>query len=212
MKNTELNRQKIIVVVFVGLQLEIEVNHMQFDFNDDIEPQSYWLFKTNQYTANPLGSLLIGSADIIAIFINKSEMFELRMQKPIELALQKNHVFIECNLEEGCDRPIGWPSIELLRNVVVTQYPPEIFQNRPKKQRLDTKDASQEIFYGENARISDALYQKARSIVLEHQRPSISLIQRHLGIGYTRGRALIEAMVGDILTEINTNGVYKILE
>jgi S-DNA-T family DNA segregation ATPase FtsK/SpoIIIE len=41
---------------------------------------------------------------------------------------------------------------------------------------------------------SDPLYDQAVDIVLKNQRASISLVQRHLRIGYNRSARLIEAM------------------
>ena len=41
---------------------------------------------------------------------------------------------------------------------------------------------------------SDALYDQAVEIVLKNRRASISLVQRHLRIGYNRSARLIEAM------------------
>lgn len=41
---------------------------------------------------------------------------------------------------------------------------------------------------------SDPLYDQAVEIVLRTRRPSISLVQRHLRIGYNRAARLIEAM------------------
>ena len=41
---------------------------------------------------------------------------------------------------------------------------------------------------------SDALYDQAVEVVLKNRRASISLVQRHLRIGYNRSARLIEAM------------------
>jgi S-DNA-T family DNA segregation ATPase FtsK/SpoIIIE len=41
---------------------------------------------------------------------------------------------------------------------------------------------------------SDPLYDQAVDIVLKNKRASISLVQRHLRIGYNRSARLIEAM------------------
>jgi S-DNA-T family DNA segregation ATPase FtsK/SpoIIIE len=41
---------------------------------------------------------------------------------------------------------------------------------------------------------ADALYDQAVEIVLKNRRASISLVQRHLRIGYNRSARLIEAM------------------
>ena len=46
---------------------------------------------------------------------------------------------------------------------------------------------------GDNAE-SDPLYDQAVDIVLKNKRASISLVQRHLRIGYNRSARLIEAM------------------
>lgn len=40
----------------------------------------------------------------------------------------------------------------------------------------------------------DDLYERAVAVVREHQRPSISLVQRHLRIGYNRAASLLEDM------------------
>ena len=41
---------------------------------------------------------------------------------------------------------------------------------------------------------SDPLYDKAVEVVLKNQRASISLVQRHLQIGYNKSARLLEAM------------------
>jgi len=45
----------------------------------------------------------------------------------------------------------------------------------------------------------DPLYAVARAVVVQHQRASISLVQRHLHIGYTRAAQLLDAMEGDLI-------------
>lgn len=45
----------------------------------------------------------------------------------------------------------------------------------------------------------DPLYEAARSLVMQNQRASISLVQRHLRIGYRRASQLLVAMKGGIL-------------
>jgi S-DNA-T family DNA segregation ATPase FtsK/SpoIIIE len=41
---------------------------------------------------------------------------------------------------------------------------------------------------------SDAMYDQAVAVVLQHKRASISLVQRHLRIGYNRAARLLEQM------------------
>ena len=41
---------------------------------------------------------------------------------------------------------------------------------------------------------SDPMYDQAVAIVLQHRRASISLVQRHLRIGYNRAARLLEQM------------------
>jgi DNA segregation ATPase FtsK/SpoIIIE-like protein len=45
-------------------------------------------------------------------------------------------------------------------------------------------------------------YAEACAVVRKHKRGSISLVQRHLRIGYNTAAMLLEAMVGDVLAEM----------
>jgi S-DNA-T family DNA segregation ATPase FtsK/SpoIIIE len=59
---------------------------------------------------------------------------------------------------------------------------------------------------------SDPLYDQAVEIVLRTRRPSISLVQRHLRIGYNRAARLIEAMErAGLVSSMQTNGNREIL-
>lgn len=49
----------------------------------------------------------------------------------------------------------------------------------------------------------DPLYEKASMIVRANRRASISLIQRHLRIGYNRAAWILEAMVGDVIDKFS---------
>ena len=56
---------------------------------------------------------------------------------------------------------------------------------------------------------TDPLYDQAVEVVRTHQRASISLVQRHLHIGYNRAAWLIEAMeVAGVVK--GTQGVYTV--
>lgn len=49
---------------------------------------------------------------------------------------------------------------------------------------------------------TDPLYEQAVALVRKHKRGSISLVQRHLQIGYNRANAMVDAMVGTVLTNM----------
>jgi DNA segregation ATPase FtsK/SpoIIIE, S-DNA-T family len=54
---------------------------------------------------------------------------------------------------------------------------------------------------------SDAMYDSAVAIVLQHRRASISLVQRHLRIGYNRAARLLEQMEkSGLVSAMGTNG------
>ncbi len=58
----------------------------------------------------------------------------------------------------------------------------------------------------------DTLYAQAVSVVLANDRGSISLIQRHLRIGYNRAARMIEKMEADgIVSKMNINGSRSVL-
>ncbi|WP_290901735.1 DNA translocase FtsK [Aquabacterium sp.] len=60
---------------------------------------------------------------------------------------------------------------------------------------------------------TDALLQRATIVVLTHRQASISLIQRHLKIGYSRALGLMGAMVRDniLSQDIKEDGYRAIL-
>jgi S-DNA-T family DNA segregation ATPase FtsK/SpoIIIE len=59
---------------------------------------------------------------------------------------------------------------------------------------------------------SDPLYDQAVAIVLKTRRPSISLVQRHLRIGYNRAARLIEQMErAGMVTPMQSNGNRDVL-
>ncbi len=59
---------------------------------------------------------------------------------------------------------------------------------------------------------SDALYDRAVDIVLKNQKASISLVQRHLGIGYNKAANLLEAMEkAGLVSTMNARGAREIL-
>ncbi len=59
---------------------------------------------------------------------------------------------------------------------------------------------------------ADALYDQAVEIVLKTRRPSISLVQRHLRIGYNRAARLIEAMEkAGLVSPMQSNGNREVI-
>jgi hypothetical protein len=58
---------------------------------------------------------------------------------------------------------------------------------------------------------SDPLYDQAVTVVRTSQRASISLVQRHLKIGYNRAARLLEAMEGSVVGPMLSNGNREML-
>ena len=59
---------------------------------------------------------------------------------------------------------------------------------------------------------SDAMYDQAVAVVLQHRRASISLVQRHLRIGYNRAARLLEQMENaGLVSAMGSNGNRDIL-
>jgi S-DNA-T family DNA segregation ATPase FtsK/SpoIIIE len=65
---------------------------------------------------------------------------------------------------------------------------------------------------GEGGGEKDPLYDQAVEIVLRTRRPSISLVQRHLRIGYNRAARLIEDMErAGLVSSMQSNGNREVL-
>jgi S-DNA-T family DNA segregation ATPase FtsK/SpoIIIE len=59
---------------------------------------------------------------------------------------------------------------------------------------------------------ADPMYDQAVAVVLKTRRPSISLVQRHLRIGYNRAARLIEQMErAGLVSAMQTNGNRDVL-
>ena len=59
---------------------------------------------------------------------------------------------------------------------------------------------------------SDAMYDQAVAVVLQHRKASISLVQRHLRIGYNRAARLLEQMEkSGLVGSMQTNGSRELI-
>ncbi|MGK5014945.1 DNA translocase FtsK [Janthinobacterium sp. HLS12-2] len=59
---------------------------------------------------------------------------------------------------------------------------------------------------------SDPLYEQAVEVVRTQQRASVSLVQRHLRIGYNRAARLLEAMEAlGVVSDMASNGAREVL-
>jgi S-DNA-T family DNA segregation ATPase FtsK/SpoIIIE len=78
---------------------------------------------------------------------------------------------------------------------------------------LDSAEELAEAMAGEpGGGESDPLYDQAVEVVLRTRRPSISLVQRHLRIGYNRAARLLEQMeVSGLVSPMQSNGNREVL-
>jgi S-DNA-T family DNA segregation ATPase FtsK/SpoIIIE len=77
---------------------------------------------------------------------------------------------------------------------------------------LDGDDDAQAAAVGGADGESDPMYDQAVAIVLQHKRASISLVQRHLRIGYNRAARLLEQMEkSGLVSSMATNGNRDLL-
>ena len=59
---------------------------------------------------------------------------------------------------------------------------------------------------------ADPMYDQAVAVVLKHKRASISLVQRHLRIGYNRAARLIEQMErAGLVSPMGSNGNREVI-
>jgi S-DNA-T family DNA segregation ATPase FtsK/SpoIIIE len=77
---------------------------------------------------------------------------------------------------------------------------------------LDDDTGGEAGLAGDGAGEADPLYDQAVAIVLQHRRASISLVQRHLRIGYNRAARLLEQMEkSGLVSPMASNGNRDIL-
>jgi S-DNA-T family DNA segregation ATPase FtsK/SpoIIIE len=74
------------------------------------------------------------------------------------------------------------------------------------------EEGAEGVAVGEGGGEADALYDQAVAIVLKNRRASISLVQRHLRIGYNRAARLLEQMeTSGVVSTMQSNGNREIL-
>jgi S-DNA-T family DNA segregation ATPase FtsK/SpoIIIE len=96
--------------------------------------------------------------------------------------------------------------VDYLKNLAQPQYVDSVLEGVPAEDELEGAPEAAEG--GE----SDPLYDQAVAIVLKTRRPSISLVQRHLRIGYNRAARLIEQMErAGMVSTMQTNGNREVL-
>jgi S-DNA-T family DNA segregation ATPase FtsK/SpoIIIE len=94
--------------------------------------------------------------------------------------------------------------VEYLKQTGEPEYAEGILDN-PEEDAADG-------FAGGDDPESDALYDQAVSIVLQNKRASISLVQRHLRIGYNRAARLVEAMErAGIVSSADSKGAREVI-
>ena len=94
--------------------------------------------------------------------------------------------------------------VEHLRSLAAPDYLGDVLEAAPAEEHGEGS--------GEPTGEKDALYDQAVEIVLRTRRPSISLVQRHLRIGYNRAARLIEDMErAGMVSAMQSNGNREVL-
>jgi S-DNA-T family DNA segregation ATPase FtsK/SpoIIIE len=96
--------------------------------------------------------------------------------------------------------------VEHLKGLAAPEYLSDVLEPAP------SDEAGAGAGNGEAAGEKDPLYDQAVEIVLRTRRPSISLVQRHLRIGYNRAARLIEDMErAGMVSPMQSNGNREVL-
>jgi S-DNA-T family DNA segregation ATPase FtsK/SpoIIIE len=93
--------------------------------------------------------------------------------------------------------------VEYLKALAKPEYLSEVLQ---------PEESEEMVLDGVPSGEKDPLYDQAVEIVLRTRRPSISLVQRHLRIGYNRAARLIEDMErAGMVSPMQSNGNREVL-
>ncbi|MCI3953171.1 MAG: translocase FtsK, partial [Burkholderiales bacterium] len=118
------------------------------------------------------------------------------------------------------------PSVDVITGLIKAKAPianpltstPENLKKLAQPHYVDSvlegsdAEGSEEGLFEEADAEADPLYDQAVAIVLKTRRPSISLVQRHLRIGYNRAARLIEQMErAGMVSAMQTNGNRDVL-
>jgi len=94
--------------------------------------------------------------------------------------------------------------VEHLKSLAEPEYIDEVLEPAAAEDSLGAN--------GEAGGEKDPLYDQAVEIVVRTRRPSISLVQRHLRIGYNRAARLIEDMErAGLVSQMQSNGNREVL-
>jgi DNA segregation ATPase FtsK/SpoIIIE, S-DNA-T family len=97
--------------------------------------------------------------------------------------------------------------VEFLKRQGEPQYIEGIF-DPPEEAMLDASSGG----IGGSGGEADPLYDQAVTVVLQNKRASISLVQRHLRIGYNRAARLLEDMEkAGLVSQMGGNGNREII-
>jgi S-DNA-T family DNA segregation ATPase FtsK/SpoIIIE len=97
-------------------------------------------------------------------------------------------------------------------NYLKSQGEPNYIEGILEGGTLDGEPGAEAGAPGEGNGEADPMYDQAVAIVLQHKRASISLVQRHLRIGYNRAARLLEQMEkSGLVSSMATNGNRDLL-
>jgi S-DNA-T family DNA segregation ATPase FtsK/SpoIIIE len=97
-------------------------------------------------------------------------------------------------------------------NYLKSQGEPNYIEGILEGGTLDGDGAGEPGAAGDMSAEADPMYDQAVAIVLQHKRASISLVQRHLRIGYNRAARLLEQMEkSGLVSAMASNGNRDLL-
>ncbi len=95
--------------------------------------------------------------------------------------------------------------VDHLKKIGPPQYEPGVLASPVEDTELSSGGTASDME-------ADPMYDQAVEIVLKNRRPSISLVQRHLRIGYNRAARMIEAMEqAGLISAANATGAREVL-